>query len=220
MLGLANWYAADPAIKGTCVWCFESRDRGKTWEELSAVAIDDGQVEGYNEASIVKLRDGRLYVTMRTGGPLVHAWSSDGGRTWTKPEQIRLIDEPDHVPGMTWPMMTQLADGTLVLAYGRPGKNLIFDPSGTGTRWQGRLDLHKWELDTQAQNGVPADQRLRGPTHLGVRYWDSGDYLFVVPDGDPKKREMLVGYDVQSFVERAGAKPYSGVRMLRVRLED
>jgi hypothetical protein len=221
LLGLGNWPAADESIKGTCVWCFESRDRGKTWEEIGTVGKwDPSMPEGVNESGLQLLRDGRLYTVLRTGGPLVHTWSSDGGRTWAPPQPLRLIDEPDYTPGMTWPITTQLTDGTLVLVYGRPGKNIVFDPSGTGTQWQGRLDLHKWELDTQARNGVPEELRLHGPTHLGVRYWDSGDYLFVVPDGDPAKREMLVGYDVQSYVEHKDAKPYSGVRMLRVRLKD
>ena len=51
----------------------------------------------------------------------------------------------------------------------------------------------------------------------GVRYWNSGDYLGLVEVGP---REMLVVYDVQSFVENWNAAPFSGVRMVRVRLED
>src|SRR6185295_19598168 len=100
--------------------------------------------------------------------------------------------------------------------FGRPGKYLIFDPSGTGTQWQGRLDLHAWELDTQARFGVPPELRLHGPTEQGVRYWDSGDYLGCVPDGP---RQMLVCYDVQGYYETWNAHPVSGVRMVRVRLD-
>ena len=94
---------------------------------------------------------------------------------------------------------------------------MIFDPSGTGMQWQGRLDLQKLELDTQAANGVPPSLRLRGDTgNLGIRQWDSVDYLFLVPVGP---REMRVGYAVQNYVERPGAPPVSGVRMVKVTLE-
>jgi len=65
--------------------------------------------------------------------------------------------------------------------------------------------------------GVPEGQRLRGPTHLGVRYWDSGDYLGLVATGP---REMLVVYDVHHYVESWNAVPVEGVRMVRVRIEE
>jgi hypothetical protein len=116
-----------------------------------------------------------------------------------------------------WPSVKNLEDGTLVLVYGRPGKHMVFDPSGTGREWQGHLDLHAWELETQELMGVPPEQRLRGDTENCVRYWDSSDYLSVVPIG---AREMLVVYDVQSYVEQWNAVPLSGVRMVRVTLED
>jgi hypothetical protein len=110
-----------------------------------------------------------------------------------------------------------LADGTLTLVYGRPGKHLIIDPSGTGRQWQSRLDLHAWELDTQAIMGVPPELRLHGPCEKGIRYWDSSDYIGCIPDGP---RALLVCYDVQSYHEHWNAHPVSGVRMLRVALED
>ena len=91
------------------------------------------------------------------------------------------------------------------------------DPTGTGENWQGHLDLHALELATQAENGVPENQRLRGDTENCVRYWDSGDYLSVVPVGE---NEMLVTYDVQNFVEHPGDAPVAGVRMVHVRLEN
>jgi hypothetical protein len=210
----------DPTVKGNVLWLFESTDRGRTWEERAEIARDPSAPEGVNESTIVRLRDGRLYVIARTGDRIIHTWSSDQGKTWTPPQPIRLIDEPDHTVRICWPVCRQLADGTLVLVYGRPGKNVVFDPTGTGTQWQGRLDLHAWELDTQASRGVPPEQRLNNSVGLGVRYWNSGDYLFLVPDGPPEKREMLVGYDVQHYVEEKDADPVSGVRMVRVRLED
>lgn len=197
------------------VFCCESRDRGRTWEEVSLVARGAPVTpEGFTEATLVRLKDGRLYYVARTGGVFHHGWSSDGGKTWTRSEPMRLVDS-DHRPGKAWPVCKRLDDGVMVLAYGRPHKHIIFDPSGTGTQWQGHLDLQALELATQEAQGVPPKQRLRG-INLGIRQWDSGDYLFLVPVGP---REMLVGYDVQNYVEHAGDAPVSGIRMVRVTLE-
>ena len=199
------------------LYCFESRDRGHTWEEFSLVALGtENLTEGFNEASLVRLKDGRLYTVIRSGNFLFHVWSSDGGKTWTPPEQVRLVDSPIE-PRTVWPVCKALEDGTLVMVYGRPGKHIIFDPSGTGRQWQGHLDLHAWELDTQSLMGVPPELRLHGPTEQGVRYWDSGDYLSLVPIGP---REMLVAYDVQNYYETWNSVPIAGVRMVRVRLEE
>jgi len=199
------------------VVCLESHDRGRNWNEIAMAARGTTDTpEGFDEATLVHLKDGRLYSVIRSGNFLFHIWSSDGGHTWTPPEQLHLIDS-DIEPRMVWPICKVLEDGTLVLVYGRPGKHMIFDPSGTGEQWQGHLDLHQWELDTQELMGVPPELRLRGDTNQCVRYWDSGDYLALVTNGP---REMLVMYDVQNYVENWNAQPIAGVRMLRVRLED
>lgn len=197
-------------------YCYASDDRGRNWEEWGLVGRgtkDTG--EGFNEATMVALKNGQLYQVLRSGRSLYHGWSSDGGKTWTRPELLRLSDS-DYQPRMAWPVCKVLEDGTLVLVFGRPGKHMVFDPSGTGKQWQGRLDLHAWELETQALMGVPEELRLHGPTEQGVRYWDSADYLACVPVGP---REMLVCYDVQGYYENWNSLPASGVRMLRVRLE-
>lgn len=216
LLAVGYWEPRDPALGKNCVFCFESRDRGRTWREISLVASLINSPEGANEATMVQLRDGRLYVVARTGGPLMHTWSSDHGKTWTPLAELKLVDEPAHQVGLVWPVLAQLDSGALALVYGRPGKNLVIDPSGTGTQWQSRLDLHAWEMETQAIANVPPEQRLNNSFGMGVRYWNSGDYLFVVPDG---RDGLLVGYDVQHFHESWHAKPYSGVRMLRVSVQ-
>ncbi|MGB9642094.1 MAG: sialidase family protein [Candidatus Ratteibacteria bacterium] len=195
--------------------CFESKDRGKTWTEKSIVGYDPDLPEGYCEATALQLKDKRLYTVIRTGNYLYHTYSHDKGLTWAKPVQLKLIDS-DIPPRMVWPVCRMLDDGTLVLVYGRPGKHIIFDPSGTGTQWQGHFDLQAWELETQRIMGVPEDLRIRGDTNRCIRYWDSGDYLGLVVIG---KNEMLVFYDVQNFVEHWNAYPVSGIRMVKLRLE-
>jgi hypothetical protein len=201
----------------TSVFCYASDDKGRSWREIGLVTRGTPSTpEGFNEATLTALDDGRLYSVIRSGDALHHAWSHDGGRTWSTPAMLRLVDS-NLQPRMVWPRVAQLEDGTLVLAWGRPGKHLAFDPTGTGDAWQGHLDLHALELSTQAENGVPENQRLRGDTENCVRYWDSGDYLSVVAVGP---REVLVTYDVQNYIERPGSTPVAGVRMVRAQLED
>lgn len=204
----------------TSVWTFESSDRGRTWQE-TGVAANGSDMDGEpNETALVRLKDGRLYAMMRVDAwpkskCFHHIWSSDEGRTWTTPEPMRLIDE-DHCPGIAWPRTVVLDDGTLVMVYGRQVRNLIFDPTGTGAQWQGRLDLTAFEKETQALLGVPEEQRIRRPG--GNREWDSSDYLAVVTDGPGR---LIVIYDAQQYVENWNAEPVSSaVRMLRVRLDD
>jgi hypothetical protein len=207
---------------------YVSDDRGRTWDEMSV--LNDPAVSAItaNETALARLADGRLYAVCRTErsdapggyGPLMHTWSEDLGRTWSRLAPLTLADDPAHRPAYAWPRLCRLASGGLVLAYGRPGKNLVFDPSGTGTQWQGRFDLHQWELDAQSARGVPPEQRLRGmvPGSLpGLgRHTDSSDYLAVV---ETAPGELLIFYDVQGYVEHPRAKPCSAVRMMRLGVE-
>ncbi|NQU12091.1 exo-alpha-sialidase, partial [bacterium] len=158
---LALGYWLDHQLNKSCTWLYQSQDRGHTWELVSRLTDPDPKATITNEATLVRLKDGRLYSVLRTEGPLVHTWSADDGRSWTSPVPMKLVDS-NHVPAHVWPVAKVLADGTLALVYGRPGKHLIIDPTGTGTGWRSRLDLHQHELDCQAAGGVPADQRLRG----------------------------------------------------------
>lgn len=209
---------------------YESSDRGRRWNEISTIPVPPGKNEwAGNETALRQLRDGSLYAVIRTDGKpwtlkgaFHHAWSSDEGRTWTTPTPLTLKDEPDHVVGCAWPRLATLDNGALILSYGRPGKNLVIDPTGTGRHWQQRLDLHAWELDTQAYHGVPPEQRLRGMVGADwTRQWDrqtdSGDYLGLIATGP---RDLLVMYDVQQYVENWNSLPANGVRMLRLRAED
>lgn len=103
-----------------------STDQGKTWRYLSTVAAPDPAVvddtEGFNEWSIVRLADGRLLGLIRTGHytPLQASWSSDEGKTWTRP-----VTPSGLGPGAD-PFVILLSDGRLALAYGE-----IVQPKGS-----------------------------------------------------------------------------------------
>lgn len=104
----------NPSRHGICVYV--STDEGKSWE-LSPDIIDiggHGHHDGATEPAIVQLKDGRLWMLIRTTlGRFWSALSSDGGRTWPvfRPSNI----EASSAPGA----MIRLASGRLVLAWNR-----------------------------------------------------------------------------------------------------
>jgi hypothetical protein len=100
-----------------------STDRGTTWEFLSTVATNHEM----SETAVAQLPDGRLVLIARPEGDI--AWSSDVGRTWTKPVPlgIRLFE----------PRLISLRDGTLLClhgSYGAGGFRAIFSTDG-GRTW-------------------------------------------------------------------------------------
>ncbi|MBU6302403.1 MAG: glycoside hydrolase [Verrucomicrobia bacterium] len=74
---LAGWAGFDPKqVFGAAI----STDEGKTWKLHGAVKTEKAGLENM----IVELKDGRLWMLIRTEKVLWESHSSDKGRTWTK----------------------------------------------------------------------------------------------------------------------------------------
>ena len=102
---------------------FRSTDRGATWTLLSTVKTD----HDLQEVSVAELPDGRWVMMARPEGDI--SWSSDQGRTWTKPTTFGMR--------MFAPSLYVLRDGTLVCLHGsytRGGMRVIFSTDG-GETW-------------------------------------------------------------------------------------
>lgn len=219
------------------VLLYDSRDGGSIWHEQSVILSAEEMPEGCNETAFERLANGDLYVMTRTGSLLLHARSSDEGKSWTKPTPVQLVDTREYITGV-WPIVRKLRGGALVCTYGRPkstfttldqakrfdyvaehyghcGKFVMIDPTGTGNHWQGRIDLHQMEVELQALMGVPENQRLRVQEDTNVRDSNSWEYLSV---NEVAENELLVTYDVQRFRENWNSHPVQGVRMVRVRV--
>jgi sialidase-1 len=110
-----------PSVEGI----FKSTDSGKTWTHLSTLEAPFD----LTEPDIAALPDGRLVTISRREGAV--AWSSDQGKTWTKPAPLpfKMYD----------PWLLTLKDGTLVCLHGsytagKMGLRAILSPDG-GKTW-------------------------------------------------------------------------------------
>ena len=107
---------ADPG-RHVC-FSYASDDEGKTWRQSNV--IDLGKYGGYGdhgggiEPTLAELRDGRLWMLIRTyRGCFTETYSEDGGLTWnqTRPSKI----EASGAPGQ----LRRLQSGRLVLFWNR-----------------------------------------------------------------------------------------------------
>lgn len=131
----------------------QSKDGGLNWDYYSTISTwKDVEhlnppsmawtIEGPNETAIVRLKDGRLLAYSRSGG---QTYSSDDGKTWTKPISYILDTGGRALPFTAigcQPRLLLLSNGVLALGGGgghekHPGRrNLImFSLDGTGGKW-------------------------------------------------------------------------------------
>jgi hypothetical protein len=103
-----------------------SHDGGRTWGDYSPVAFDPAGGICFNEPCVVRLASGKWITVMRTtvplnpgtthpytNGPTMVCYSSDEGRTWTKPERLPL---KFTWTGSTAPFIIQTKSGVVVFA--------------------------------------------------------------------------------------------------------
>ena len=93
--------------------CCVSADGGKTWTLSSSLDIGGhGDHAGALEPAVVELKDGRIWMLIRTSkGCFLESFSSDNGLTWTKPKRtpIKSPSAPGHI--------TRLASGRLAFSW-------------------------------------------------------------------------------------------------------
>ena len=113
--GTVSLDAVDPTVR-TGITAERSTDGGRTWELLcmNIPKDPDDPKSVYCEPNAVELADGTIIGMIRYHGPdhcMRQAVSKDGGRTWTPMKATTLKGLPPH--------MVRLADGKLVVVYGR-----------------------------------------------------------------------------------------------------
>ena len=150
LAAMYGWFRGDdvpvPGQPGSTYYrtfLVSSTDGGKNWALLSTVAYDPKiGTEGYCEPAIRRLPNGDLLAMLRTGGnnrpfwqdnPLCQTRSTDGGRTWPKPDRT-------GVEGVA-PDLCVMSDGTLACSYGRPGADLMLS-TDNGRTWTDHVCIH------------------------------------------------------------------------------
>jgi len=134
----------------------ETRDGGRSWDFVSCIAGDKPTGHrGYFGTALTVLKNGDLLAVAQTEDAqpriMVQCWSRDGGRTWTTPILVpglpgvepaeRHYTTPDGQAAnfngaYQHPVLAQLDNGVLALAYGRPGITVAFNLDGTGRFWE------------------------------------------------------------------------------------
>jgi len=107
-----------PPVGANVVTCYYSDDLGKTWRKSDAdltapcYANFNGNNYGADEPAILELKDGRLWMLMRTQtGFLYESCSEDKGTTWTdaRPSRFHCSTSP--------PMLARLSDGRIIVLW-------------------------------------------------------------------------------------------------------
>jgi len=122
---------------------FVSTDEGQTWEDRGFVLMPK---PSFDEQNYIELKDGRLWMTARTGIGICECFSSDGGRTWTEP----VLYQP-HVNSRHF--ILRLQSGRLLLVrHGNPQIQTkkrshlsAYLSDDEGKTWQGGLMLDERE---------------------------------------------------------------------------
>lgn len=121
-------------------WVERSEDNGKTWTKHGPI-VYPGENHGSIQPAIVRLRDGRLRMFVRTSadtGRICRADSLDQGRTWTVLEPTELPNPNSGIDAVTF------QDGRIVMIYnhtvkGRTPLNVAM--SDNGDVWRSVLTL-------------------------------------------------------------------------------
>ena len=94
---------------------FTTKDDGKSWVQSNVIDMGGvGDHSGVIEATIEQLRDGRIWILLRTNwGKFWEAFSTDEGLSWKNIQQTKI--DASSSPGM----LKRLQSGRLVLVWNR-----------------------------------------------------------------------------------------------------
>ena len=119
--------------------------------------------------------------------------STDGGKTWTKPEKF--------CPFGVLPQLVTLGNGITVLSYGRPGVHLMFSNDPEGKKWEQPVHL---VVESFERTGITGEgygfQKGETPKGRPKRTRTSG-YTSMIPTG---KDSFIIVYDQFDYPNKEG----------------
>ncbi len=183
------------------VFFYRSTDFGHSWKiqgripyqyDLKADPKGDKR-GGFTEPAYMTLKDGSFLCVMRVTdgqgiGPMYASWSSDLGKTWTKPKAF--------TPNGVLPKLLRLENGMLVLASGRPGVQLRFSADGKGKKWSEPFDLVPISSDNVSADTCGYTSLVAtGPDTFLIAY---SHFKHLNENGEPRKAILVREVQVSS----------------------
>ncbi len=123
---------------------FALTDAGAVWQERGGLQFPDWQ---FDEHMILELKDGRLWMLARTSGQPYESFSSDSGKTWSKPSQAATI---------------QNVSSRFFLRRLKSGRILLVKNGSPSERLQNRTHMSAWLSEDEGQTwkgGLMLDER-------------------------------------------------------------
>jgi len=195
LVPFADWLPDVPTAPPTgpeVVTCVYSDDRGKTWQrspsKLTSPCHDgfNGANYGACEPVLIQLKDGRVWMLMRTqDGCLYESFSEDGGTEWSdaQPSRFHSSNSPAY--------LIRLGDGRIVVFWNnaehceRVGKDGVYSgrdalhaaiSSDEGETWRGFREVYR----DPTRNASPPKDGDRGTAYPYATLADKGKKIFLV----------------------------------------
>ena len=172
-------YKVDPGRRYS-VYVLRTEDDGDHWTCLP-LAIGDDRL-GYNETALALNADGQVVALMRTAesqekeqaGFLYAAFSTDKGKTWSRPVNTGIWGYPPH--------LLRLPDGRLLATYGyrRIPMGIRACLSRDGGRtwdWEHETILRADGFGSGSDLGYPITQLLSDGTLVTMYYFNGVDHV-------------------------------------------
>ena len=166
-----SFHSEDMGYEPKRIYAAESRDGGKTWEKLGIVPLVEGMDNHrFCEPHVLELPDGTLLGGIRVNredksvdNEIYTTFSTDGGKTWSTPENQGAIGAPPH--------FLLHSSGAIVMVTGRRiapfGQRARISRDG-GKTWGEEIviseDAPDWDL------GYPSSVELSDGSILTVYY--------------------------------------------------
>jgi len=173
-----------------------SADKGASWSYLSTVACDPEM--DFHEAYMIRVPDGRLLCMLRTGSfkPMYQCWSSDQGKTWSKPVKAGVIG--------VCPKLLLMSNGVVACSYGRSRSR---DTSSEA----GPLQWHFPSEDVWIMFSLDGGETWTN--HTLIHQGPSTGYTSII---ELSLGELLLTYDTLGF---GWGKRDNFIRMVKIRVE-
>ncbi len=215
------WQAGVPAAPphgANAATCVYSDDGGETWQQSSAKLLvpgppdTNGNIYGAVEPVVIELRDGRLWMLIRTeAGFLYESFSSDGA-DWTPAVPSHF--HSSHSPAS----LLRLHDGRLVIFWNncqvcpRVGKDGVYAgrdalhgaiSADEGKTWAGFREVYR----DSTRNGSPPKDGDRGTAYPTATETTDGKILLVSGQGKERRRRFLI--DPEWLLETSQADDFT-----------